>query len=139
MSYTADSIRDSIRIRIVTPDSIRIRTQTADSTHTHARTRAHARALNSPLSRSTRVSRHQKSKTNMDLTEAKHSEWQWHQLGCIEVCTSLQIDNHARTPPLSFLQTRCPSCCPTDRLKALKANVSCTEENKTTTTTTTTV
>ena len=25
MSYTADSIRDSIRIRIVTPDSIRIR------------------------------------------------------------------------------------------------------------------
>ena len=29
MSYTADSIPDSIRIRIVTPDSIR--TQTADS------------------------------------------------------------------------------------------------------------
>ena len=33
MLYTADSIRDFIRIRIVTPDSIRntIRTQTADS------------------------------------------------------------------------------------------------------------
>jgi len=39
----------------------------------------------------------------------------------MQVCTSLQTDNHASTPPLSFLQARCPSCCPTNSVKALKA------------------
>jgi len=39
----------------------------------------------------------------------------------MQVCTSLQTDNHARTPPLSFLQAGCPSCRPTDSVKALKA------------------
>ena len=29
-------------------------------------------------------------------------EWQWHQLGHMQVCTSLQTYNHASTPPLSF-------------------------------------
>jgi len=33
----------------------------------------------------------------------------------------LQIDNHASTPPLSFLQAGCPSCRPTNSVKALKA------------------
>jgi len=29
----------------------------------------------------------------------KHnSEWQWHQLGHMQVCTSLQTDNHDRCP-----------------------------------------
>jgi len=59
--------------------------------------------------------------TNLDFTEARDSEWQWHQLGHMQVCTSLQTDNHASTPPLSFLQARCPSCRPTNRVKALKA------------------
>ena len=36
-------------------------------------------------------------------------------------CTLLQTDNHASTPPLSFLQARCPSWCPTNSIKALKA------------------
>jgi len=56
-----------------------------------------------------------------DFTEARDSEWQWHQLGHMQVCTSLQTDNHASTPPLSFLYTRCPSCNPTNSAKALKA------------------
>ena len=30
------------------------------------------------------------------------NEWQWHQLGNMQVCTSLQIANHASTPPLSY-------------------------------------
>jgi len=30
------------------------------------------------LSRTTRVSQYQKDKTNMDFTEARDSEWQWH-------------------------------------------------------------
>jgi len=32
----------------------------------------------------------------------RDSEWQWHQLGHMQVCTSLQTDNHASNPPLSF-------------------------------------
>jgi len=62
-----------------------------------------------------------KGKTNLDFTEARDSEWQWHQLGHMQVCTSLQTDNHASTPPLSFLQAGCPSCRPTNSVKALKA------------------
>ena len=33
----------------------------------------------------------------MDFTEARDSEWQWHPLGNMQVCTSLQTDNHAST------------------------------------------
>jgi len=67
------------------------------------------------------VSRYQKGKTNLDFTEARDSEWQWNQLGHMQVCTSLQTDNHASTPPLSFLQAGCSSCRPTNSVKALKA------------------
>jgi len=69
-------------------------------THTHARARAHAHThtFNGPLSRTTRASRYQKGKTNLDFTEARNSKW----LGHMQVCTSLQTDNHASTPPLSF-------------------------------------
>jgi len=41
-------------------------------------------------------------KTNLDFTEARDSEWQWHQLGRMQVCTSNQTDNHASTPLLMF-------------------------------------
>jgi len=47
-------------------------------THTH---NTHTRPFNGPLSRTTLVSRYQKGKTNLDFTEARDSEWQWHQLG----------------------------------------------------------
>jgi len=67
------------------------------------------------------VSRYQTGKTNLDFIEARDREWQWHQLGHMQVCTSLQTDNHASTPPLSFLQAGCPSCRPTNSVKALKA------------------
>jgi len=70
-------------------------------------------------------SRYQKGKTSLDFNEARDSEWQWHQLGHMQVCTSLQTDNHASTPPLSFLQTGCPSCRPTNSVKALKALICC--------------
>jgi len=74
----------------------------------HART--HARTFNGFFSRTTRVSRNQKGKTSLHFTEARDSEWQWHQLGHMQVCTWPQTDNHASTPPLSFLQAGCPSC-----------------------------
>jgi len=64
---------------------------------------------------------YEKGKTNLDFSEARDSECQWHQLGHVQVCTALQTDNHARTPPFSFLQAGCPSCRPANSVKALKA------------------
>ena len=81
----------------------------------------HTHPFNGHFSGTTQVSRYQKGKTNLDFTEARDSEWQWHQLAYMQVCTSLQTDNHASTPPLSFLQAGCPSCRPTNSVKALKA------------------
>jgi len=67
------------------------------------------------------VSRYQKGKTNLDFTEARDSEWQRHQLGDTQVCTSLQTDNQASTTPLKFFTGRMPSCRPTNSVKAMKA------------------
>ena len=77
--------------------------------------------FNGHFSGTTRVSQYQKGKTNLDVIGARDSEWQWHQLGHMQICTSIQTDNHANTPPLSFLQAGCPSCRPTNSVKALKA------------------
>jgi len=68
----------------------------------HTRTHARARPFNGPFSRIIQVSWYQKGKTNLDFTEARDSKWQWHQLGRMQVCTSLQTDNHASTPSLFF-------------------------------------
>ena len=62
----------------------------------------HTHPFDGPLSGTTRVSRYQKGRSNLDFTGARDSGWQWHQLGHMQVCTSLQTDNHASTPPLSF-------------------------------------
>jgi len=88
---------------------------------TDRQTDTHTDPFNGHLSRTTQVSRYQKGKTNLDFTETRDSEWQWHQLGYMQVCVSLQTDNHASTPPLKLLQARCPSCSPTNSVKALKA------------------
>ena len=48
----------------------------------------HTHPFNGPISGTTRVSRYQKGKTSLDFTEARDSEWQWHQLGHMQVCTS---------------------------------------------------
>ena len=58
----------------------------------------HTHPFNSPLSMTTLVSRYQKDKTNLDFTVARDSEWQWHQLEHMQVCTSLQTDNQHPTP-----------------------------------------
>jgi len=68
------------------------------------------------------VTWYQKGKTNLDFTEAKDSEWQWNLLGHMQVCTSIQTDNLASTPPLSFLQAGCPSCRPTNSVKAMEVS-----------------
>jgi len=61
----------------------------------------HTHPFNGSFSGTTEVSRYQKGKTTLDFTEARDSEWQWHQLGHMQVCTLLQTDNHASTllPP----------------------------------------
>ena len=76
--------------KIITPHA---RTHARTHTHTHT----HTHTFNGPLCRTTRVSRYQKGKTNLDFTEARDSEWQWHQLDHMQVCTSFQTDNHANT------------------------------------------
>ena len=72
----------------------------------------HTHPFNGPFSGTTQLSRYQKSKTNLDFTEARDSELQWHQLGRTQVCTSLQTDNRASTPLLSFFTGRMPFLTP---------------------------
>jgi len=69
------------------------------------------------------VSRYQKCKTNLDFAEAKDNEWQWHQLGHMQVCTSLQTDNHASTPPLSFFTDRMPFLSPNQQRQSTGNNI----------------
>jgi len=83
-------------------------TRVAHDTYMYIHTHTHP--FNGPLSGTTQVSQYQKGKTNLGFTEARDSEWQWNPLGRMQVCTSLQTDNHASTPPLNFLQAGCPSC-----------------------------
>jgi len=54
------------------------------------------------------MSRYQKGKTNLDFTEATDSEWQWHQLGRMQVCISLQRENHASTRTTQSFTGRMP-------------------------------
>jgi len=65
-------------------------------------TYAHTHLFNGPFSGTTQVSQYKKGKTNLDFTEARDSEWQWHQMGRMQVCTSLQTDNHA-SPTTQFV------------------------------------
>jgi len=70
----------------------------------------------------TRVSRYQKGKTNLDFIEARDSEWQWHQLGHMQVCTSIQTDNHASTPLLCFFTDRIPFLQPNQQRQSTESS-----------------
>jgi len=48
------------------------------------------------------MSQYRKAKPILDFTEARDGEWQWHQLGYMQVCASLKTDNHVSTSSLSF-------------------------------------
>jgi len=86
-------------------------------------THTHTHPFIGPLSRTTRVSRYQKSKTNLDFTEARDSEWQWHQLGHMQVSTSLQTDNHTSTSPLSFFTGRMPFLLPNQQRQSTEGKM----------------
>ena len=69
------------------------------------------------------MSRYQKGKTNLDFTEARDSEWQrisW------AICKFAPLSRQITTPAphhsvFTILQAGCPSCRPTNSVKALKA------------------
>jgi len=71
----------------------------------------------------TQVSQYHKGKTNLDFTEARDSEWQWHQLGNMQVCTSLQTDNHASIPPLSFFTGQMPFLPPNQQRQSTECTI----------------
>jgi len=52
----------------------------------------HTQPFNGPFSGATRVSRYQEGKTYLDFTEARDSEWQWHQLDHMQVYLHLAPD-----------------------------------------------
>ena len=59
--------------------------------------------VNGLFSRTTWVSRYQKSKTSLEARDDGVWGWQWHQLDHMQtICTSLQTDNHTNTPSLNF-------------------------------------
>jgi len=94
----------------------------ASSVLSHAQPHTHTHQFNGPFSGTTRVSWYQKDKTNLDFTEARDSEWQWHQLG---ICKSVPCNRQITTPAPHrsvFLQAGCPSYHPTNSVKALKAS-----------------
>jgi len=52
--------------------------------------------------------------------------WQWHQLEHMQIiCTSLQTDNHASTPPLSFWATICKTVRPMPLVRCLSVLFVC--------------
>jgi len=59
------------------------------------------------------VSLYQKSKTNLDFTEARDSEWQWQQLGHMQVCTSLQTTTPVPTTQFFYRPDALPAAQPT--------------------------
>ena len=90
----------------------------SDFTYTHP--------FSSPLSRTTRVSRYQKGKTNLDFTEARDSEWQWHQLGK-SICKSVPCSRQITTPVprhLVFFTHRMPFLPPNPQRQSTEGNYS---------------
>jgi len=110
VSSTNNQTRMTVAVKQQTDITvIQIREDVVCSVTSHAlpAIQEHTHPFSGPFSGTTRVSRYQKGKTDLDFTEAGFSEWQWNQLGRMQVCNSLQTDNHASTPPLSFLQAGC--------------------------------
>ena len=78
--------------------------------------------FNGLFSRTTWVSRYQKGKTNLDFTGARDSEWQWLQLGHMQVCTSLQTTT-TPTPHHSFFTGRMPFLPPNQQRQSTEGTV----------------
>ena len=74
----------------------------------------HTHPFNGPLSGTTQVSRYQKGKTNLDFTEARDCERQWHQLGqCKSAPRSRQITMPAPHHSVFYRPDALPAAQPT--------------------------
>jgi len=83
----------------------------------------HTHPFNGPFSGATWVRRYQKGKTNLDFTEARDSEWQWHQLGHMQVCILLQTDNHTSPPHQSVFTGRMPFMPPNQQRQSTEGKM----------------
>jgi len=91
------------------------------SKHQTSSSQTQTHPLHGPFSATTR---YQKGKTNLDFTEARDSEWQWHQLGHMQVCISLETDNHASTSPLEFFTGQMSFLLPNQQHQSTEGNSS---------------
>jgi len=92
--------------------------------HTHTHTHTHTNPFNGPFSGTTRVGWYQKGKTNLDFTEARDSEWQWHQLGiCKSAPRSRQITMPAPHHSVFYMPDALPATQPTANGVLLKMEV----------------
>ena len=96
-------------------DGIPIIISVTISTHTHTH------PFNGPLSRTTRVSRYQKGRPIWILLKQETVSGSGISWAICKSAPRSRHYNHISTPPLSFLQAGCPSCHPTNSVKALKA------------------
>jgi len=78
----------------------------------------HTHPFNGPLCWTTQVSRYQKGKTNLDFTEARDSEWHWHQLGC--VCKSAPHSRQITMPASHHSVYYRPDALPATQLTVSK-------------------
>jgi len=53
----------------------------------------------------------------------QESEWQWHQLGHMQVCTLLQTDNHDSNPTTQFFTGRMPFLLPNQQRQSTEGIV----------------
>jgi len=57
------------------------------------------------------------------FTGTRDSEWQWHQLGNMQICTLTQTPNHASIPPLSFFTGWMPFLLPNKLRQSTEGNI----------------
>jgi len=78
MSRDAEELRDSATdmTRAIDELDMQLTTLRTLAFDVIINTHTHTHPFNDPWSRTTRVGRYQKGKTNLDFTEARDSEWQ---------------------------------------------------------------
>jgi len=66
------------------------------------------------------VSQYQKGKTSLDFTEARDSEWQWHQLGHMQV--HLAPDRQPHQQHTTVFYRRIPFLLPNQQRQSTEGN-----------------
>jgi len=69
------------------------------------------------------VNRYQKDKTNLDFTEARDSEWQWHQLDHICKQSAPHSRQPRQHPTMQFFTGRMPFLPPNQQRQSTEGKV----------------